>query len=246
MDKAEIEKLRGVCGEADRAALAVLYNAWVKKFNAYKADDGKANLAEWTAAEKALRAKVDELTAKYMGAGGAALANLSEVERFLKARGYKIAKSKLYQDAAKGLIKVNADKSVNESEALAYAVRFLKKIKGAEGDAEMDHLYREKAEAELEKIRSQNEKLRFELAQLHGNYMPRDQVITEFAVKWGAIEAAVRHLIRTRGRDWLYAAGADIKKHDMFQELVGAELDDLFNGLATIEELEITLAAEAA
>jgi len=58
MDKADIEKLMELAGETDRAALGTMYNAWIKKFEAYRRDDNKANLSEWQAAEKALKAKV--------------------------------------------------------------------------------------------------------------------------------------------------------------------------------------------
>ena len=245
MDKSEIEKLMDLAGETDRAALGTMYNAWVRKFAAYKEDDSRSNLAEWQASEKALKAKVDELTAKHLDAVDAApLPDRKAAWEFLRAQGFKVSSGKFYGDCSKNMVKVNADGTINEAEALAYAVRYLKKVKGGDADAVLDDIFKSKAKAELDKTLVQEEKLRFELERERGNYLPRADVMTQFAVKWGTLEASLRHLLRTRARDWIYACGGDAKKFDMFVALVGSEMDEIFNSMATIEDLEISLVVD--
>ena len=245
MDKAYIEKLMELAGETDRAALGTMYNAWVRKFAAYREDDSRSNLAEWQAAEKALKAKVDELTAKHMDAVDAApLPDRKAAWEFLRAQGFKVSSGKFYTDCAKGMVKVAADGSISESEALAYAVRYLKKVKGSDADAALDGIFKEKAQAELNLRITQEKKMAFELEREMGNYLPKADVLTQFAVKWGTLEASLRHLLRTRARDWIYACGGDAKKFDMFVALVGSEMDEIFNSMATIEDLEISLVVD--
>ncbi len=242
MDRAIIDKLLELAAEQDRAALAVMYNAWVKKVEAYRRDDSKANLSEMQAVEKALNAKVAELQAKYDATADAApLPSKNAALEFLKANGWKISRGKLYKDADAGLLKVRPDGTVSESDALAYASRFLKKLKGGDADPALDGLYREKAQAELDKTRVQEEKLRFELERERGRYILLEDVETQFAVKWAAIEASVRHLLITRAKDWIYAVGGQVEKYDMLITMAGAELDGVFNRLATIEELNLSL-----
>lgn len=241
MDGELIRKLIDAAGDPEGAVLATLYNGYVKRLKDYRNDDSRGNLNSFLAAERALKERVDQLMPLIEEADAPALDNLMAVVAFLKVQGYKIAKSKLYKDAAAGLIKANADGTVAETEARAYAQRYLKKIAGGEDDSAMNALYRQKAEAELAKTRAQEEKIRFELERERGNFMARDLVLVEFAIKWTAIEAAIRHLVRSRAADWMHMAGADGKKNDMFIDLISAELDELFNELAEIEELRIRL-----
>jgi hypothetical protein len=63
----------------------------------------------------------------------------------------------------------------------------------------------------------------------------------QFAIKWSTIEAAIKHIVRTRSIDWITAVGGDIRKRDMLIDLVHGEFDRIFNELAGIDDLKITL-----
>jgi len=243
MDKAEFDKLQALCNDSEKSVLDHLYNTKEKKFVIHKADDSKKNLEEWQAAEKALKAKAEELSAKYApGQSGVPLADRLDAVRFLQTLGYKIAKSKLYADQKAGLIKVNADGTVSEAEARAYAERYLKKVKSSPGeDPAIDAMHKEIKTAELGKMRAQEEKIRWELDREQGKYLLRDVVLVQFCVKWAAIDGAVRHLVQSRSGDWIFAVGGDIKKKDMLVEMIFAELDAVENDLADLEDLAIEL-----
>lgn len=243
MDTERIEKLIEVSTGAANEALRALYEAWRKKFDEWKLDSSKQKLAEWQAAEKALKSKAEEFASAHSELDASPLESLTAVHVFLTGYGYKVSKRKVYLDADKGLIKVNPDRSVNESEARAYAERYLKKVKSGSGDGDgrLDQLYREKAEADLKNIQMKNDQIEFEIEKQKGLWLKREEAETLLAVKLGALDAAVKDLIRTRALDWLYSAAGDSKKLEMLVELMTADVDMMFNGLAEIEELELVV-----
>lgn len=244
MEKETIEKLLlVVTSDSDRAALSVLYNAWVKSFQAYSKETTKTNLSEWKATERALKEKVEELEGKYSGSETAAiLSNRMAAVIFLKDLGYKIQKSKLYNDEKAGLIKVNQDGTVNETDVRAYAERYLKKVKsGGRDDGDLDRLYREKAEAELIGLQMKNERLQFDMEQSRKEWIRREDAETQLAVKLGAVDAQMKGIIRDRSLDWIYAIGGDPKKLDLLIDLANADMDGMFNRLAELEDLELVV-----
>lgn len=167
------------------------------------------------------------------------LKNRAEAARFLESLGYKVKKSKIYDDFKKGLLRINPDKTINETEVRAYAEQNLDRVKSDDG--RLDRMTYQQKMQDLKISRLKAEKLQFDIDRERGRYLLRDEVLTQFAIKWSAIEAVVKHLVQTRAIDWIYAVGGDGKKRDLFVELVHAELDDLLNQLATIDDLKISL-----
>ena len=169
-----------------------------------------------------------------------ALKDVMAVVRFLKDKGFKIGKSKVYKDRRAGLLRVGPDGLITESEALAYAVRAgLKKLSDPVG--QLDGIMAEKAKAELAKLKAQEEKIRFELERDRGKYLPKADVRAELAMKIGAIEAAVKHLLRTRGADYIWAVGGDGKKINVLLDMFNADFDEILRQMADCDELGIRI-----
>ena len=241
MDKAEIDNLIEVSSDVDQDALRVLHKAWEEKFEDYKSDNSKAKLAEWQAAEKALKAKVDELTAKYLGpADVRILENVVEAWRFLQSEGYKVGRQSVYRAKDSGKLIVQADGSVSESDALAFAAKHLKKIKpkGAKID---DKLYEEKATEELLLLKVRREKTAFEFAKDKGKYILKSDARNEIAIKIATLEAGIKHLFRTFLPDWIHKAGGSAKKSPMILELVNSELDGLLNEFGRMPDIGVVI-----
>jgi hypothetical protein len=243
MDKAEIDKLLELVDGTDKAALTVLYNAWANAFNAYKAESNKGTLAEWQAQEKALRARVDELTAKYIGPADARVfADRKEAWRFLRDEGYKVSAQTVYNAANKGKLVVQADGSVTESDALAYAAKHLKKVPGKKGkpDKTADDL----ASENLSMAQLKRRKLQFEFDRDQKLYIKKSDVRTEIAIKIAALDAGVRHFFRTFLPDWIRRVGGNPRKANMLLELIYAELDRLFNEIGRFNEIDVVVVKE--
>ena len=235
-----IEKLRKIANDTDRDALNVLCAACENKFELYKANDSKANLGEWQAAEKALNAKVDELSARYLDAAGTRmLADRTEAWRFLQAEGYKVGRQSVYNAAASGKLIVQPDGTITESDALAYAVKNLKKVASKAGKP--DKVAEQRAEEELALLRTKRAKLDFEFQRDRGLYLLKTDVRAEIAIKIAALEAGIKHFFRTFAADWIHRTGGDPKKAQMLIEWINAELDSLLNEFGRMEDIGVVV-----
>lgn len=240
MEKAEIERLIELASDVDRSALNVLSTACHEKFEAYKTNNSKVNLAEWQAAEKALNGKAAELSARYLDTPATrVLSNLVEVWRFLQSEGYKIGRQSVYNARDNGKLIVQADGTVTESDALAYAVKNLKKIKPKKGTS--DKVLEERASVELAILRTKRARQDFEFAKDRGQYILKTDVRTEIAIKIAALEAGIKHTFRTFAADWISRTGGDAKKTPMLLGLINAEVDRMFNEFGRMPDIGVVI-----
>ena len=165
---------------------------------------------------------------------------VAAVVRFLKAKGYKVEKSKVYQDKRKGLLRCADDGTIAEDDALAYAVRAdLGKVTDA--IAEVDQYAGVRSKKEIEKLEVQTEKLRFELEKERGRYILKEDVQLQVAIKLSALEAGIKNVVRVNAADWIHKTGGDAKKERMLCELVYAEVDALLGEFGNMEEINVTV-----
>jgi hypothetical protein len=232
------------CAPTEAAELAAKFDAYSHWLAAYQADNSRATLSELDAAKKSLTATVREVQGRLdqTAADPEPLPNLLAATAFLQADGWKVGKSKIYKDAKSGLIRVNADGTVNEAEAIAYAHKYLKHKPLAEGDvAGAEELLREEKEAQIALLKTREEKLRFEKDRDMGRYLLRDDVILENCIKIGALEAGLKSLVRSRAEDWLHQVGADAARADLFRELVYREIDRLLDEFGNLDQIGIRI-----
>ncbi len=240
MDKSRVEHLLGLVAPEEKTAIGTLYNATVSTLKAYQEANSASRLRDWQAADAALEQMVIELEAKYCGKPNA-FANVKEALEFLKAYGYKIAKSKMYADVKRGILVTQEDRSLLESDVLAYAIRAgLEKTpeKSAKVD---DRIFADKASAELDLLRAREAKLRFEHEREMGLFLPIADVRAELSMKLGAVDAGVKNTIAVNLVDWIEQVGGDGKKAGDLQEVIFAELDALMNEFCNFDELQIVL-----
>jgi hypothetical protein len=240
----DTQEILAKANEAEKEEVELLQRAVETTRKAYDGDFSAAKKRDWDAAREGLREYLAALDEIYFGNTGddPVLENISAVVRFLQDEGYKVKKSKVYQDKGKGLLKTLPDgRTVTEAEAIAYAVRTsLKKISKSQS-ADLEGIQEEKSRAEVSKLKAQEEKLRFELEREKGRYLLKKDVQAEIAMKLGAIEAGVKHLIRIKGSDYIYAVGGDPKKLMVLVELLNADLDDLWNEFVSFDELKLEI-----
>ena len=245
MDQGHMERLLTRCTETERAELSTKYNAYIRWLKAYQADSSRNTLAELDAAKRSLTATAKEVEGRIDAAAAEAepLPHLKATVDFLKNDGWKIAKSKLYADARAGLIKVNTDGTVNEAEAIAYAHRYLKKIKAAEG--EKDELYRDKAQAELDLLVARAEKTRFETDRERGLYLLKDEVRLQVAVKIGVFEAGFKNAVRINAEDLIHKVGGDPGRAQLFCTLFYDVIDQLLGEFGDMPEIDVLIVKQS-
>lgn len=241
MDKSRIEKLFEIVTPDVKAKLGMLYNATVTCLKEYQATNSAPRLRDWQAAEDALERMVTGLEARYL-AKPPALDSLMDAVRFLKEEGYKIGKSKAYQDREAGKIKVQPDGSVLESDALAYAVQAgLKKIGNGRNSDKLEVIAEKRAQEELDLTRARREKIEFETEKDRGLYIKKEEVELRTAIKIAAFESGFKHAIRTSATDWLVALGGDIKKTQLLCDLIYPVIDDLLDQMGKMEEISVVI-----
>lgn len=136
----------------------LLNRAVVKTMEAYKQEPISANLKDWEAARDAL-VKCRGRKAAEANPAQAALAGIPEVLEYLKAEGWKIEKTKLYND--QGKIDKQKDGGILKKDADKYAAYFLKKLDGSDYEdidpAEKIKWETEIAKQKAEKLTMENE-----------------------------------------------------------------------------------------
>ena len=169
-----------------------------------------------------------------------AFANRKEVLEHLNRNGYTIGQTKLYDDAKKGLLKIENDRTVLESSVKTYIRKAqLEKPSDIKIDSKSENLILEKQSAELKKLTAQYEDLIFKTEILKGKYVPWEKVETEQAIKAGAFRAGLQHLYQTHFRDCIKLVGGDVKKN---QEAINFWIEktlDLLDEFARLDSIEV-------
>lgn len=244
IDQAAIAELAKSCPETEAAELSVRHNAYILWLKAYREDSSRASLVELDAAKRSLERMVIEIRGRMdsTATDAAPLAHIAAAVAYLKGDGWKIGKSKLYNDARSGLIRINADNTVNEAEAIAYAHKYLKRIKDSGNvGGDIEALLREKTEAEVALIKRREEKLAFENSLARGRYLLKDDVYLQEAINIGALEAGLKNMHRSYADEWLYRVGADSGKAPLYCDLVYAAIDKLLDDFGNMDEIKVVI-----
>jgi len=228
------------CEGMEKIKITTLYNAVIENLKAYQTEKSSAKLRDWQDAEKALTVTVDMLWQKYFDEA-APFENRTEVLAWLQGQGYKIKKTRLYQDCKRGFLKVQPDGTVRLSDVREYiAVAGLEKIEDKTGLMLDDQA--DKIKNENKRLILQNEKLQLELDQMRGDLIRKTDVQTELAVKIGAMESGTKNLIRMRAADWITATGGDPGRKDALIDMAHGGLDELLDDFGRMEEISVTVA----
>lgn len=196
-------------------------------------DPSKANLDAFDKASRML----DECLAGDLEPG---FDNRLEAHKYLQRLGYKVGKSKFYQDCKAGLLRMQSDGSVLESDVKTYVARAgLVKPDQAAYDIESSDLMRKKQKREVEKLTAQVEEMTIKLDVLKHNLLDRNQVETEQAIKAGALMAGIIHVFRNFARDAIQLVEGNLKHTQAMVNFWTAKVESLFDEFARMEKIEI-------
>ena len=236
----DLQQLLGVCTQQEAAELKTLYNAQIQTLKTYQSDPTAQRKRDWDAARQGYEERVSELWQRYMQAEEY-LKNRLEAVKWLQQQGYKVGKSKLYQDVSAGRLRVCNDGSIRVSDLQEYIrVQGLEPLREAtEPDEDAEDLQREKVKEELRKLRLQNERQEFERQRQEGQYIPRQDLELELASRAGVLDTGLRSDIKTHARDWVHLVGG---RADLVPDLIEAMLDVLdrrLNEYARMDKFEV-------
>lgn len=232
-----IEQLKQVCTSGELEELEILQTATKTCLEAWKSGKRPTDRRHWREAKSELGILVAELEKKYMSPPPA-LNSVMDLLRFCEDQGRKISKSQLYRDRDKGAFRVEADGKILESEARAYASN-LQKVES--DNADMAGLHGEKLQVEIDRLKAQAEKAKFDLEKERSRYLPKSEVRAELAAKLAAIEGGIKHLMITKAADYIHMTGGDPKKAHLLVDVFNVDFDSFYNELLDFPEIEITL-----
>jgi hypothetical protein len=202
VDKSRIEKILERCTPDEKVRVTAFYNASIEKLREYQADKSASALRDLEAADAALARLVGEIEARALQSDRVYENRLAALEA-LRREGWKVGKSKLYKDCKDGLLKVQPDGSVLESELERYIRRArLERLEnmGEDKVAEDIRLRKEKAAAEREEYQARIAAVKAAAAE--GQYVLRDQVEHQLGAR-----AAV---FKSDGQNWIQSHAGEM------------------------------------
>jgi len=239
VEKQEFQKLIEKLPLSEQEEGKTLWVAERDAHNAFRASKTKADLERWRSIKAELEAFIARALAKTNPAEPP-LKNLTAAVQHLQDQGWKIKKSKVYNDAKAGLLRVQPDRTVARADLDSYILRAgLEKTSQADVGGKIEQGQAERLELENEKLRKQVEKLEWELARDKGKYVAKEEVHVELAIRAGALEAGVKHWMRTGAVDLVYAVGGEPAKARVLINLFEARLDELLDEYARAEAIGV-------
>jgi hypothetical protein len=154
----------------------------------------------------------------------------------LERDGFKISKSKAYRDKRAGILRVQADGTVTQSDARAYALT-LNKV--GRNPINLEKLNEEKSKKEVERLSLEIEKLRFTLDKERGKFLLREDFKMEMASRAAVLELGLKHLIQTRAAEFIRLTGGHDGKTGILIDVLNQEIDNLLNDFSDLNRFQV-------
>ena len=240
-DTERLKKLLDAVDDSDRLELDILQAAVESTRSAYQQAATAANKKDWDVAREGLHETLDRLWSAYMVQEERFDSRKSVLE-YLNDNGYSVSQGKLYGDCKKGLLKLQADKSVLKSSVEAYIdnpasglVRY-----SEIGQAEEDRtLSGAKLKYEVSILKTKDEKQKFDMEKERGLYVPRTDIDLMLCGRAAMLEAGLRHHYHTKVAEWIVLVGGDTGKASELLAALLAGLDEQMDRFAKSDEIDI-------
>lgn len=213
----------------------VLLNAKEQSKRQALEDPSATNLAAFERASKLLENAVDAKK-NYK--------NWSEVLAYLTDSGRKIAKTKLYEDINKGLLRKQPDGSFKLRDVDRYAASL--KMAGTPDKVAVnaaDRL-RRREEADIRRAEAVAEREEFDLQVKKGKFIPREQVYQELAARAVTLASGLKTAFEARVLELVETVDGNPKKAAILGERLDVLLDEALGEYSREMEFEITVTNE--
>lgn len=234
-----IKKLKELAGGSEIEKIDLLVEASKKAGDLYKENPTTANNKALKAADRALDQYTNDLEIKYLH-DKPPFKNLAAIVRYFKNQDFEIKKTKIYDDAKTGKLKIRKDGKINFSAVEDYIINEQLKKKGDYAESG-ENLSRSKKffETELIKERLAQQKLDREIKL--GQYVSADRVEMEQAIKARVFKAGFRHMFEVFMREFLIMVGGDLNQTKQSVDFWIKKADNLFNDFARLEDITVKI-----
>ena len=220
---------------ATPSELTIVRNAVASTLKRYETEPTVANKKNLDAARAGLDEAVARMWAVYVPEDSR-FKTLLEVVGYLKGKGYKIAKSKIYQDRKNNQIRVQADGSVLKRDADAYS-KTLQLLGDPLKGLEASQL--KKSELEMARLEKQNQLLDYEIGVKEGLYVSRPEAEMAAASNITVIEANIKNMHVSHALGWIDLVGGDHNRVGDLIEAMENKLNEMFNQLAKTGQFHV-------
>lgn len=167
--------------------------------------------------------------------------NLMAVLSYLKGCGFKLQKTKLYNDHTNGLLRVQADGTVYLADVKGYAQN-LSKFTGKFATPEERTTV--KLEAEINKLHEQVKALQWTREKDSGKYMLRGDFAREMASRAIVLDVGIRQAMRINAAKLIAAVGGNAELEDALLNEFDIILDEQMNSYASTKTWQVILTAD--
>jgi hypothetical protein len=174
-------------------------------------------------------------------ASSESLGKLPAVLAYLKAQGWKLEKSTLYNAKRRGQLKVQPDGTVTKADADAYAAASLKPADAAPDreDGEVLRMKRDLVQAELELKQQATERSRMRLEKERGALIPRDDVDALLVAAVSALRSSMRQWIYVKMGEFVELVSGDPRRVEEGIHFFLAESNGFFNGFSRARTFDV-------
>jgi hypothetical protein len=228
----DAQQLAALIQASDETDLQALLTAKENAKRNMLDDPNQNNVAAFERAKKALEA----FTRPEGEADQRVFRHRIEALQHLQAQGYKIKKSKLYDDAKAGFLRMQPDGTVTEKDLERYVKRVGLEKPAEIADAQAGDLQAKKLALEISKLEEEYREKRRKNDILDGKFMPREKVYMEIAGRAVVFEAGLKHALDTRAAELLEDLDAIAEKNRRlamirrwFREILDEQLNEFAN-----------------
>ncbi len=162
--------------------------------------------------------------------------SLRSVLTHLDTAGFRISNAKIYRDRDKGMIRVNADKSVSETEVRAYAATLERK---AGNIGNLNDIQAQKTAKEVESLDLKVKKQLFDYEREQGKYLPLKDFEPEMAARTVILESGLKHLFNTRVGEFIALVGGKPEKAPDLLHVLHTSLEEVLSNYASTRTFQV-------
>lgn len=162
--------------------------------------------------------------------------NRTAVVQHLQARGFKVGKSKIYEDAKSGLLRVQPDGTVLGSDLELYIKACLVGRRQPSNEGE---LARKKLELEVQKLENQVREQNLEYEKSIGKLIDRRDVELELAARAAVLSAGLETMVYARSAEWIFLVQGKPEFSAKLAEEMIQSFRDTLNDYAQIKTFQV-------
>ncbi|WP_321367961.1 hypothetical protein [uncultured Desulfuromusa sp.] len=240
-DNEKLQKLLKEVDETDRMELDILQAAVTSTRSAYQSEATANRKKDWDAAKEGLREELDRLWTSYM-VQEERFENRKAALEYLNSNGYSVSQGKLYGHAKKGLLKLQADKSVLKSSLEAYIDNPASGLirHGDVGPSEEDKAQSaEKLKYEVSILKTKDAKQKFDFEKEQGKYILKDEFEMEVSARAAVLDSGLSYWIKSNVAEWIQVCCGSQEKRSELMQLMLEGKDQRLNEFAATDRYQV-------